>query len=119
MLAEIFMVRAETVARASQETTPVSISPFIPFDRSVQLKFKDGNMTSLRCEIAETSANQSLTSRRTWMRDRPDKDIQTMISAYEHGQNAARHGKHIQACPFDPGTAEWREWRDGFMAYRP
>ena len=39
-----------------------------------------------------------------------------MISAYEHGQNAARHGKHIQACPFDPGTAEWR---DGFMAYRP
>ena len=22
----------------------------------------------------------------------------TMISAYEHGQNAARHGKHIQAC---------------------
>ena len=38
MLAEIFMVRAETVARASQETTPVSISPFIPFDRSVQFK---------------------------------------------------------------------------------
>jgi hypothetical protein len=38
-----------------------------------------------------------------------------MISAYEHGQNAARHGKHIQACPFDPGTAQWREWRDGFL----
>jgi hypothetical protein len=37
-----------------------------------------------------------------------------MISAYEHGRNAARHGKHIQACPFDTGTAEWREWRDGF-----
>jgi hypothetical protein len=42
-----------------------------------------------------------------------------MISAYEHGQNAARHGKHIQACPFDPGTLQWREWCDGFMAYRP
>jgi hypothetical protein len=42
-----------------------------------------------------------------------------MISAYEHGQNAARHGKHIQACPFDPGTVQWREWCDGFMAYRP
>ena len=42
-----------------------------------------------------------------------------MISAYEHGQNAARHGKHIQACPFDPGTTQWREWRAGFMAYRP
>ena len=25
----------------------------------------------------------------------------TMISAYEYGQNAAHHGKHIQACPFD------------------
>jgi ribosome modulation factor len=37
-----------------------------------------------------------------------------MSSAYEHGQNAARHGKHIQACPFDTGTAEWQEWRDGF-----
>jgi hypothetical protein len=48
------------------------------------------------------------------MRDRPNKDAQAMISAYEHGQNAARHGKHIQACPFDPGTAQWREWRDGF-----
>jgi hypothetical protein len=35
-----------------------------------------------------------------------------MISAYEHGQNAARHGKYIQACPFDPGTAQWRDWRD-------
>jgi ribosome modulation factor len=37
-----------------------------------------------------------------------------MISAYQHGRNAARHGKHIQACPFDTGTAEWQEWRDGF-----
>jgi hypothetical protein len=40
----------------------------------------------------------------------------TMISAYEHGRNAARHAKHIQACPFDTGTAEWREWRAGFCA---
>jgi hypothetical protein len=43
----------------------------------------------------------------------------TMISAYEHGQNAARHGKHIQACPFDVGTTQWREWREGYLAYRP
>jgi hypothetical protein len=27
-----------------------------------------------------------------------------MISAYEHGRNAAKHAKHIQACPFDTGT---------------
>src|ERR1700733_1473526 len=39
-----------------------------------------------------------------------------MISAYEHGRNAAKHSKHIQACPFDTGTAEWREWRAGFRA---
>jgi hypothetical protein len=38
-----------------------------------------------------------------------------MISAHEHGRNAARHGKHIQACPFDTGSAEWRDWRDGFL----
>ena len=38
-----------------------------------------------------------------------------MISAYEHGWNAARRGKHIQACPYDAGTAEWQEWRDGFL----
>jgi hypothetical protein len=37
-----------------------------------------------------------------------------MISAYEHGRTAAQHGKHIQACPFDTGTPEWREWRQGF-----
>ena len=42
-----------------------------------------------------------------------------MNSAYEHGQNTAWGGKHIQACPFDAGTLQWREWRDGFMAYRP
>jgi hypothetical protein len=35
-----------------------------------------------------------------------------MISAYEHRQNAARR-------PFDAGTTQWREWRDGFMACRP
>ena len=64
MLAEIFMVRAETVARASQEATPVSGSPFTPFDRSVQLKFKDSVTSSSRCEIVDNSANQSLTSGR-------------------------------------------------------
>ena len=37
-----------------------------------------------------------------------------MISAYEHGRNAAKRAKHIQACPFDTGTTEWREWRAGF-----
>ena len=31
-----------------------------------------------------------------------------MISAYEQDGNAAHHGKHIQACPFDTGTPEWR-----------
>ena len=38
----------------------------------------------------------------------------TMISAYEHGRNAAKHAKHIQACPFDTGTTEKRERRAGF-----
>jgi hypothetical protein len=40
----------------------------------------------------------------------------TTLCAYEHGQNAARRGKHVQACPFDTGTVEWREWRAGFRA---
>jgi hypothetical protein len=62
MLAEIFMVRAETVARASQETFPASSSPFIPFNRPVQLKFKD--TSGSRGKIADTSADQSLMSRR-------------------------------------------------------
>jgi hypothetical protein len=38
-----------------------------------------------------------------------------MISAYDHGQNAAQRGKHIQACPFDTGTSEWRAWRRGYV----
>jgi hypothetical protein len=42
-----------------------------------------------------------------------------MISAYEHGRNAAHHGKHIQACPFDTGTPEWRDWRNGSATNRP
>ena len=54
MLAEIFIVRAETLARASQETIPVSRSPFIPFDRSAQLRFKGSNTSSSRCEIVDT-----------------------------------------------------------------
>jgi hypothetical protein len=37
-----------------------------------------------------------------------------MISAYDHGRNAAQYGRHIQACPFDTGTFEWRAWRKGF-----
>jgi len=40
----------------------------------------------------------------------------TTLSPYAHGQNAARRGKHVQACPFDTGTVEWRQWRDGFRA---
>jgi hypothetical protein len=36
----------------------------------------------------------------------------TMLSAYEHGQNAAGRGKHLQAT----GTMEWGQWRDGFLA---
>ncbi len=43
----------------------------------------------------------------------------TTLSAYAHGQNAARRGKHVQACPFDTGTVEWRQWRDGFRGIRP
>jgi hypothetical protein len=37
-----------------------------------------------------------------------------MISAYKHGRHAAQNTKHIQACPFDTGTPEWRDWRKGF-----
>jgi hypothetical protein len=62
MLAEIFIVHAETLARASQEMIPVSRSPLIPFDRSVQFRFKDSNRNSARCEIVDTSADQSLMS---------------------------------------------------------
>jgi hypothetical protein len=62
MLAEIFIVHAETLARARQETIPVSRSPFIPFDRSVQLKFKDSNASNSRSEIVDTYADQSLMS---------------------------------------------------------
>ena len=40
----------------------------------------------------------------------------TTPSAYEHGQNAAKRGKHLQACPFDTGTMEWRQWRKGFLS---
>jgi hypothetical protein len=42
----------------------------------------------------------------------------TTFSADEHGQNAARRGKHLQACPFDTGTMEWRQWREGFLSVR-
>jgi ribosome modulation factor len=44
--------------------------------------------------------------------------LKTDTSAYEHGRNAAQHGKHIQACPFDTGTDEWRGWRQGFCDAR-
>jgi hypothetical protein len=101
MLAEIFIVRAETLARASPETITASSSRVIPFDPSV--RFKDTYLSSSHCKIVDTAGDQSL----------------TMNSAYEHGQNTAWRGKHIQACPFDAGTLQWREWRDGFMAYRP
>jgi hypothetical protein len=63
MLAEMFIARAETLARASQETIPVSRSPFIPFDRSAQLKFKDSNTSGSRRKIVDASADQSLVSR--------------------------------------------------------
>jgi hypothetical protein len=42
----------------------------------------------------------------------------TTLSADEHGQNAAKRGKHLQACPFDTGTMEWRQWREGFLSVR-
>ena len=40
----------------------------------------------------------------------------TTLSTYDHGQNAAKRGKHLQACPFDTGTMEWRRWREGFLS---
>ncbi len=40
----------------------------------------------------------------------------TTLSAYGHGQNAAKRGKHLQACPFDTGTMEWRQWRESFQS---
>jgi hypothetical protein len=39
-----------------------------------------------------------------------------MITAYEHGQNEARPGKHVQANPFDCGTNDWVEWRNGYIS---
>ena len=39
MLAEIFMVYAEALARDTQEKLPVSSSPFIPLDGVIQFKF--------------------------------------------------------------------------------
>jgi hypothetical protein len=39
-----------------------------------------------------------------------------MITAYEHGRTAARHGKHVQANPFDCGTHDWVEWRSGYIS---
>jgi hypothetical protein len=36
----------------------------------------------------------------------------TTLSAYEHGQNAAK----LQACPFDTATMEWPQWREGFLS---
>jgi hypothetical protein len=40
------------------------------------------------------------------------------LYACEQGQIAAKNGKHIQACPFDTGTSEWRGWREGFCDAR-
>jgi hypothetical protein len=40
----------------------------------------------------------------------------TTLSAYDHGQNAAKRGKHLQARPFDTGTMEWRQWQEGFLS---
>jgi len=42
-----------------------------------------------------------------------------MISAYEHGGNAAHHGKHIQACPFDTGTPECNGFCDESIMSSP
>jgi hypothetical protein len=39
-------------------------------------------------------------------------------TAYDHGACAARHGKHLQACPYDTGTHLYHEWREGFRAGR-
>jgi hypothetical protein len=36
----------------------------------------------------------------------------------EHGHNAPHHGKHIQACSFDPGTSEWHAYRHAIAMSR-
>lgn len=59
MLAEIYMVRAEALARTSQEAIPVSRSPFISFDRSIQFRFKDSSAKSPRFEIVDIFPDQS------------------------------------------------------------
>ena len=42
------------------------------------------------------------------------EEHQDIRTDYQHGRNAAQRGKHIQSCPFDTGSPEWREWRKGF-----
>jgi hypothetical protein len=42
------------------------------------------------------------------------KSARQIRTVHQHGRNAAKRGKHIQACPFDTGSPEWREWRNGF-----
>ena len=42
------------------------------------------------------------------------EEHQDIRTSYQHGRNAAQRGKHIQSCPFDTGSPEWREWRLGF-----
>lgn len=38
------------------------------------------------------------------------------MSAYQHGINAWRRRKHVQANPYDYMTDAWREWRLGYYS---
>jgi hypothetical protein len=62
MLAEIYMARAESLARASKEMPPASSSPFVAFDGTVHFKFKGSSTNGLRREIVRASADRSLMS---------------------------------------------------------
>jgi hypothetical protein len=46
MLAEIFMVHAESLSRNTKEKLPVSSSPFIPLDGVIQYKFKSSTRST-------------------------------------------------------------------------
>jgi hypothetical protein len=62
MLAEIYMARAESLARASKEMPPASNSPFVAFDGTAQFKFKGSSANGLRREIVRACADRSLMS---------------------------------------------------------
>ncbi len=67
---------------------------------NIQISGPEEDILKIRRDSAQRSIN--------WEEHR---DIRTV---HKHGRNAALHGKHIQACPFDTDSPGWREWRNGF-----